>query len=123
MSALYNLVNGVEVPLSSDEISEFESYVAPEPEPAASPRSTAMWRARAVAKATVHGDGTLFAAVEAAIGAISDPLTQAAAGEAWERGSIFDLDGQLVPQLVAAVGGLSEADLLNLISQAEQLPA
>lgn len=86
------------------------------------PRSTAMWRARAVAKATPYGEGTLYEAVVSAIEGLGDPLTKAAAGEAWERGTTFDLDGQLVPALMAALE-LTEADVLPLIEAAESLPA
>lgn len=94
-------------------------YVAPEPQLA---RSTAMWRARAIAKVTPHGDGTLFDAVESAIDGMSDPVQRAAAREAWERGTIFDLDGQIVPVLLDALG-LTDQDVLPLIAAAEALPA
>lgn len=95
--------------------------LAPEiPTPA---RSTAMWRARAIAKVTPHGEVSLYDAVEAAILAITDIPTKAAAQEAWERGTIFNMDGQLVPLLMDAVGGITEAAVLGLIAQAEQLPA
>lgn len=46
----------------------------------------------------------------------------AAAREAWERGTIFDLDGQIVPALMDALG-MTEEDILPLIAAAEQLPA
>lgn len=95
------------------------AYVPPS---APSPRLTAMWRARAIAKVTPHGNGTLFDAVVAAIANMTDPLVQAAASEAWERGTTFDLDGQLVPVLVAALG-MTEEDVLPLIAAAENLPA
>lgn len=98
---------------------EVQAFLNP---PAASPRATAMWRARAIAKVTPHGEGTLFDAVEAAINALPDPVMQAAAREAWERGTLFDLDGQLVPLLMTSLG-LSEADILPLITAAEELPA
>lgn len=97
-------------------------YVEPEPEPTPAPRSTAMWRARAIAKVTPHGGGTLFDAVVTAIEAMTDPLVQAAASEAWERGTTFDLDGQIVPVLMAALG-MTEEDVLPLIEAAEALPA
>lgn len=93
-----------------------------EPEPPHVPRSTAMWRARAIAKVTPHGEGTLFDAVEAAISAMTDPLVQAAASEAWERGATFDLDGQLVPLLMSILG-MTEEDVLPLVEAAESLPA
>lgn len=95
--------------------------IRPAPPPPA-PRSTAMWRARAIAKVTPHGEGTLFDAVVAAIAAMTDPLVQAAASEAWERGTTFDLDGQLVPVLMAGLG-MTEEDILPLIAAAESLPA
>lgn len=94
----------------------------PEPEPPHVPRSTAMWRARAIAKVTPHGDGALFDAVVAAIDGMSDPLAQAAASEAWERGATFDLDGQLVPLLMSSLG-MTEGDVVPLIEAAESLPA
>mgnify|MGYP007011863735 CR=1 FL=1 len=53
---------------------------------------------------------------------MTDPLVQAAASEAWERGTTFDLDGQLVPALMGALG-MTEADVLPLIEAAESLPA
>lgn len=90
--------------------------------PPPAPRSTAMWRARAIARVTPHGEGTLFDAVLAAIDGLTDPTLKAAATEAWERGTVFDLDGQLVPILMAALG-LTEADVLPLIADAEALPA
>lgn len=86
------------------------------------PRSTAMWRARAIAKTTPHGDGTLFDAIVSAIAGMTDPFVQAAASEAWERGTTFDLDGQLVPVLMDALG-MTEEDVLPLIAAAENLPA
>lgn len=89
---------------------------------APAPRKTAMWRARAIAKATPFGDSTLYEAVVSAIAGIEDPLTKAAAEEAWERGTEFDLDGQMVPMLMAGLE-LTEADVLPLIAMAEQLPA
>lgn len=98
---------------------EIAPYIAPAP-PA--PRSTAMWRARAVAKATPYGNVTLFDAVEAAIDGMTDPTTKAAAQEAWQRGTVFDLDGQIVPALMAGLS-LTEQDVLPLIAQAEALPA
>jgi len=94
----------------------------PEPEPPYAPRSTAMWRARAIAKVTPHGGGTLFDAVVSAIAGMTDPLVRAAASEAWERGTTFDLDGQLVPVLLVGLG-MSEEDVLPLIAAAENLPA
>lgn len=103
----------------SDQDPEVEAFLNP---PAASPRATAMWRARAIAKVTPHGAGTLFDAVETAIDALPDPVMQAAGREAWERGALFDIDGQLVPLLMTALG-LSEADILPLVTAAEELPA
>lgn len=94
----------------------------PEPEPPYLPRSTAMWRARAIAKVTPHGNGTLFDAVVTAIAGMTDPLVQAAASEAWERGTTFDLDGHLVPVLMGALG-MTEEDVVPLIDAAESLPA
>lgn len=98
------------------------TFSPPEPPPPPAPRSTAMWRARAIARVTPHGEGTLFDAVLAAIDGLADPTVKAAAAEAWERGTLFDLDGQLVPTLMAALG-LTEADVLPLIAEAEALPA
>lgn len=98
---------------------EIEPYVEPAP-PA--PRSTAMWRARAIAKVTPAGSGTLFDAIENALDNMPDPAAAAVAREAWERGTVFDLDGQTVPMLMDALG-MSEADVLPLIAAAEQLPA
>lgn len=95
---------------------------APAPDAPLAPRKTAMWRARAVAKATPFGVDTLYNSVVDAIAEIEDPLTKAAAEEAWERGTEFDLDGQMVPMLMAALE-LTEADVLPLIEAAEALPA
>lgn len=98
---------------------EIEPYVEPAP-PA--PRSTAMWRARAIARITPAGSGTLFDAIENALDNLPDPAAAAVAREAWDRGTVFDLDGQTVPMLMDALG-MSEADVLPLIAAAEQLPA
>lgn len=94
-------------------------------QPSHAPRSTAMWRARAVARVTDYngGPGKLFEAVETAIDGMSDPLIQSAALEAWNSGATtFDLDGQLVPVLMGALG-MTEEDVLPLIEAAEALPA
>lgn len=112
------------VDAATGEITVDEGFVLdPIEQPATpAPRSTAMWRARAIAKVTPHGDGTLFDAVVAAIASMTDPLVQAAASEAWERGTTFDLDGQLVPVLMGALA-MTEEDVLPLIEAAEALPA
>lgn len=86
------------------------------------PRSTAMWRARAIMKVTPWGEGTLFDAVTQAVSLIGDPLTKAAAEEALERGTVFDMDGQLVPLLAGAIG-IDESVIQQLVTNAEALPA
>lgn len=86
------------------------------------PRKTAMWRARTIMKMTPHGDGILFNAVTAAIAVLPDSAQKAAAEEALERGDLFDMDGVFVPMLAFAVG-IDEPQILDLIAQAEALPA
>lgn len=114
----------IEVPLKPGADYEWQGDAWGHVEPALppAPRSTAMWRARAIAKVTPHGGGTLFDAVVSAIAGMTDPLVQAATSEAWERGTTFDLDGQLVPVLMSGLG-MTEEDVLPLIEAAEGLPA
>lgn len=116
---------GIETSCAPDDarqVYDFDSQVWGEVPPPPAPRATAMWRARAIAKVTPHDGGTLFDAVVTAIAGMTDPLVQAAASETWERGTTFDLDGQLVPVLMAGLG-MTEADVLPLIEAAESLPA
>lgn len=118
-------VGAIEVPTAPEDAQQvwsFDSQSWGSVPPPPSLRSTAMWRARAIAKVTPHGGGTLFDAVVAAIASMTDPLVQAAASEAWERGTTFDLDGQIVPVLMGALG-MTEEDVLPLIEAAESLPA
>lgn len=96
-----------------------ESYV---PASVPVPRSVAMWRARTIMKVARWEDGTLFAAVQAAIAGLTDPLQKATAEEALERGDIFDRDGVFVPML-AGVVGISDEQLDDLMEQAAGLPA
>jgi hypothetical protein len=96
-----------------------EEYIAPQPQ---SPRSVAMWRARTIMKVTPWNAGTLFQAVQAAIAGLEDLLQRAIADEALERGDIFDRDGVFVPML-AAIVGISDEQLDELMSQAAALPA
>jgi hypothetical protein len=96
-----------------------EEYLAPPP---GAPRSVAMWRARTIMKVTQWQGGTLFQAVQAAIAGLTDRLQQAIAEEALERGDIFDRDGVFVPML-AAVVGISDEQLDELMAQAAALPA
>lgn len=100
---------------------EFIGPDQPEPEPVAL-RSVAMWRARTIMKTTPWEGGTLFDAVQTAIGEINDPLQRAAAEEALERGTDFDRDGVFVPMLAQAVG-ISDEQLDGLMQQAAALPA
>lgn len=86
------------------------------------PRIIAMWRARTIMKTTPWEGGTLFDAVQTAIGEINDPLQRAAAEEALERGTDFDRDGVFVPMLAQAVG-ISDEQLDDLMDQAAALPA
>ena len=99
-----------------------ETVPAVPPPPA--PRSTAMWRAQAIADVTPYsGGGTLTDAIETAIAALEDPFVQSAARRAWNSGATtFDLDGQIVPVLMGALG-MTEEDVLPLIEAAESLPA
>jgi hypothetical protein len=99
----------------------YELEDAPSP-PSLIPRSIAMWRARTIMKVTPWGEGTLFEAVQAAIAALEEPMQKAAAEEALERGSDFDRDGVFVPML-AAVVGISEEQMDELMEQAAGLPA
>jgi hypothetical protein len=81
-----------------------------------------MWRARTIMKVTPWGEGTLFQAVQAAIASLTDPLQKASAEEALERGTDFDRDGVFVPML-AAVVGISDEQMDQLMEQAVALPA
>jgi hypothetical protein len=92
------------------------------PLPISTPRSVAMWRARTIMKVTPWGDGTLFEAVQTAIAGLDEPLQRATAEEALERGDLFDRDGVFVPML-AAVVGISDEQLEDLMHQAAALPA
>lgn len=94
--------------------------IAPLPDPRT--RVTAMWRARTIMKLTPWGEGTLFDAVIAAIAQLTDPVTRVTAEEALARGDVFDRDGSFVPML-AAVVGLSDEQMDDLIVQANALPA
>lgn len=96
-----------------------EPYEPPQPPQL---RQTEMWRARAVARATPFGGGTLFDAIEEVINNIEDPLVAGAAREVWDRGTVFDLDGQMVPLIMAQIG-MTEANVLPLIATAASLPA
>lgn len=101
---------------------EVVPYEPPVPPPPPAPRSTAMWRARTIMKVTSWEGGTLFQAVQDAIAGLSDPLQQATAEEALERGDIFDRDGVFVPML-AAIVGIGDEQLDELMAQAAALPA
>lgn len=131
---MIKVVNGVEVEMTEAEILEWEVSQSIEPPPLPAPRKTAMWRARAIAKTTGYVDGvltspienaedpTLFQAIITTIEALPDSLMKVTAMEAIEYGSEFDLDGQMVPMLMALLE-LTEADVLPLILSAERLPA
>lgn len=103
-----------------------EEIPAPEPEPEPEPepdqRVVAMWRARTIMKVTPWGEGTLFQAVQGAIGQIADPLQKAAAEEALERGPDFDRDGVFVPML-AQIVAIGDEQMDELMAQAAALPA
>jgi hypothetical protein len=78
-------------------------------------------------KVTQWEEGTLFQAVQAAIASLSDPLKRASAEEALERGTDFDRDdfdrdGVFVPML-AAIVGISDEQLTDLMEHAATLPA
>lgn len=84
-------------------------------------RTTPMWRARTIMKQTPFANGTLFDAVTTAITTLA-PDMRAAAEEVFERGDIFDMDGQFVPVL-AFMLGVTEEMMLELIELANELPA
>lgn len=93
-------------------------YEAP---PVVAPRSTRMWRARAVMKLTPFRGITLFDAVKAAVASLPEQH-RVPAEEALEYGDTFSRDGQFVPML-AGVLGLTETQMQELMLKAEALPA
>jgi hypothetical protein len=80
------------------------------------PLEVAAWRLHAIAALTPHGDITLATAIDAAIGALTEP-SRTVADASWHRGTVVRRDSPTVLSLASGLG-LEPADLDNLFRQA-----